>query len=289
MSVWIIYSLAALVTTVLSTILIRKLHIIGVPFKLQAGIQFILPFLGFLVWSLFKPGFLEVKFMHLVLIFVYAVFFVQLGTILAIKSITLAKNPGYALAVSRINVLIATFASVFLFGSYLSLLTFVATLIVFMFLLLLPDYSSSKGEKTNQWFWFALIGGILTSGYALGSKYFILENISFLTRMFYSFLAMSLVAGFDLYINRVKIKKIKISSEQIIFLLCSGLSTFLFNIFAQFAFEFAPNPGFVNSFIAASLVPTIFLSAYYFKDELNLKKVIGVVGVFLGLILLYTN
>lgn len=282
--VWILYSFIALITTVLSTILIRKLHLLSVPFKLQTSVQFIFPFLGFLIWILLEPKLLEIKFSHLLLVFVYAVFFVQLGTILSVKSITLAKNPAYAMAITRVNILIATFASVFLFGSYLSLMTLLSTLIIFIFSFFILDYAHSENKKSNLWFWYALGGGILTSGYALGSKYFILESVPFLTRMFYAFLAMSFVAGFDLYINRTKIK---VTKKRIIFLLSLGLLTFLFNIFAQFAFESAPNPGFVNSFIAISLIPILFLSTYYFKDELSLRKLFGVFGVFLGLILLY--
>lgn len=285
---WVIYSLIAFTTTLLATLFTRKLHLIHVSFKLQVSVQFIIPFLFFLIWGFSEPALIKINFFHLFLIFIHAIIFVQIGTILSVKSITLAKNPGYASAISRINVFIVTLASIFLFHSYLSLMTLIAILMVMIFSSLILDYSSRDiKDKNNLWFWYALGGGILTSGYALGSKYFISENIPLLTRMFYSFLAMSLVASFDLYINRERLKIKEINKEKILFLLGLGLVTFLFNIFAQRAFELAPNPGFVNVFIATSLVPVTILSVYFFKDEFNLRKILGIVGVLIGLILLY--
>ena len=74
---------------------------------------------------------------------------------------------------------------------------------------------------------------------------------------------------------------------DIVLLFGLGIFTFLFNISAQLAFEYASNPGFVNAFLAGSIIPTTFLAAYFFKDELNIRKVMGVVGILAGLIILY--
>lgn len=289
--IWIIYSSITFVTTVTVGLLIRKLYLNGVPTKLQLGMQFILPFFGFLIWILFQPQLLKINFSHLLLIIIYAVVFTQLGTIMAVKSITLAKNPGYALAITRTNVLIVTILSIFLFSSRLSWISFIAIMMIFVFSFFLLDYSNKNNDKKKFiWFWYALGSSFLTSGYALGSKYFISVDIPLLTRMFYAFLVMGSISAVDLFVSEREnlfISKIKINKVNLIFLIGIGISTFLFNIFAQLAFEYAPNPGFVNAYTSVSIIPVTYLSAYLFKDELKKWKIIGVFGVLAGLILLF--
>lgn len=286
--IWVIFSLIAFLATLWVNLLIRKIHLQNIPLRIQNWIQFTIPFLGFAIWGAFQPYQLKVDLNHLLLIIISAVAFTQVGTILANKSITLAKNPGYPVAIVRINVIITTLISILIFGSYLTLTTFTAVLIVTLSSFLLVDYSkegsAATPERKNLWLWFAIGSGILTSGYALSSKFFINENIPLLTRMFYSFLAMSIVQSTDLFISKTKIEAKKIN---LFLFLMLGISTFLFNIFAQLAFEVAPNPGFVNAFLAASILPTTFFAGYFFKDEFNKRKILGMLGIFAGLILLY--
>ncbi|GEM_PF-1796877 len=282
---WLIFSLIAFAATLLVNLLIRKIHLNSIPLRVQNCAQFIIPFLGFLIWALVQPSLFRINLFHLFLVIIFAVVFTQIGTLLANKSITLAANPGYPTAITRINALITTLASVLLFGSYLSPLTFIAILIITAASFLFVDLRKKEIRKNNNlWIWYAVGAGVLTSGYALSSKFFINENIPLVTRMFYAFLAMSIMQTADLFISKTKID-IKKADFASLFIL--GISTFIFNVFAQLAFEFAPNPGFVNAFLAAAIVPTTFFAAYFFKDELNKKKILGVLGILAGLILLY--
>lgn len=155
-------------------------------------------------------------------------------------------------------------------------------ILIFSFFLL--DFSNKDRKSRNYvWFWYALGASLLTSGYTLGSKYFINENIPLLTRMFYSFFAMGFISGIDLYINRIKLN---VSKSNLFFLIGLGITTFLFNVFAQLAFAYAPNPGFVNAFVSISIIPVTFLSVYFFKDELKIQQVLGVTGILVGLVML---
>lgn len=284
-NIWLIHSLLAFLATLSVNLLIRKIHLRNIPLRIQNSVQFIMPFLGFSVWGLFQPQMLKVDMGHLALILIFAVVFTQLGTILANKAITLSKNPGYPVAVTRTNVLITTLISVLIFNSYLNWITFSAVLVITFSSFLFVDYSKKEIHKSNNlWLWYALVSGVLTSGYALGSKFFINQNIPLLTRMFYAFFMMSFVQVGDLIVSKTKIQ---FKRFDLILFLGLGVSIFLFNIFAQLAFENAPNPGFVNAFLAASIIPTTFLAAYFFKDELNKRKVLGALGVLAGLSLLY--
>jgi uncharacterized membrane protein len=55
----------------------------------------------------------------------------------------------------------------------------------------------------------------------------------------------------------------------------------------QVGFNLAPNVGYVNATNAASISLLTLMSSIFFKDELTLKKMIGIVGVTAGLLLLF--
>lgn len=284
-SSWLFFSFIAFAATLSVNLLIRKIHLNGIPLRVQNSAQFTIPFLGFLIWAILQPGLLKIDLFHLFLVIIFSVVFTQIGTISANKSITLAANPGYPTAIIRINALLTTLVSVLLFGSYLSPLTFVAILIITAASFLFVDFEKKEIRKNNNlWLWYAIGAGVLTSGYALSSMFFINENIPLVTRMFYAFLAMSVVQGLDLVASRTKIE---IKKTGWLLLLMLGVSTFLFNVFVQLAFEFAPNPGFVNSLLAVTIVPTTLFAVYFFNDELNIRKLAGAGGILIGLILLY--
>ena len=68
-----------------------------------------------------------------------------------------------------------------------------------------------------------------------------------------------------------------------------GISNGFFNLATQFAFKTSPNIGYVNIINTASITAITLLSTIFFKDKLTLEKIIGVIGVTLGLILLLLN
>ena len=55
----------------------------------------------------------------------------------------------------------------------------------------------------------------------------------------------------------------------------------------QVGFNLAPNVGFVNAANAASISLLTLMSTFFFKDELTIKKMIGILGVTAGLLLLF--
>lgn len=279
---WVFPSLVAFLSTVVAILCYRKLQLRGVPLTIQTIGTFIIPFLGFLFWIFYEPQYLKVDFDSLLKLTITSVIFIQVGTILTIKAISLSNNPGYPVAITRTNVLITALVSVILFNSPLTWIKFLAILIIFFFSLLILDFSNKSSHSKNVWFWYALLAGVLTSGYALSSKYFINEGIPILTRLFYAFAAMAFVQGLNLVIKKPKVNLFKI---DYVLLFIIGVSTFIFDIFAQIGFQYAPNPGYVNAILTTSIVPTTFFSAVFFKDELNLKKIIGLIGVMIGLYL----
>jgi uncharacterized membrane protein len=55
----------------------------------------------------------------------------------------------------------------------------------------------------------------------------------------------------------------------------------------QYAFQTAPNVGYVNIINAASISAITILAALIFKDKLSLRKVIGVIGITGAIVLLF--
>ncbi len=93
-----------------------------------------------------------------------------------------------------------------------------------------------------------------------------------------------------LILGEIKYKKIewkKVLKNQLITLLLIGIFGASFNYFMQVGFNLAPNVGYVNATNAASISLLTLMSAFFFKDELTLKKMIGIVGVTAGLLLLF--
>jgi uncharacterized membrane protein len=85
----------------------------------------------------------------------------------------------------------------------------------------------------------------------------------------------------------VKVSKIKKSQAYAkILLLGTGIFSTLFNLGQFEAIKLAPNVGYVNAINAASISMVTVFAVILFKDELTLRKAVGVLGVTTGLILL---
>jgi drug/metabolite transporter (DMT)-like permease len=61
----------------------------------------------------------------------------------------------------------------------------------------------------------------------------------------------------------------------------------MFNVTKNLAVNIAPNIGYVNAANAGSIAALTVVSAIVFKDKLTLRKMIGVVGIFIGLVLIF--
>ena len=120
---------------------------------------------------------------------------------------------------------------------------------------------------------------------ALSSKYLLNAGVPILSR-----LILSMVVTTVLILGEILYKKVEwknASKDQLITLLLIGIFGASFSYFMQVGFNVAPNVGYVNATNAASISLLTLLSAFFFKDELTLKKMVGIVGVTAGLLLLF--
>lgn len=147
------------------------------------------------------------------------------------------------------------------------------------------DKSNNKANSDKRWLPYT-IGAFFCWGLlALSSKYLLNLGVPILNRLILQMLVVTFLIFYEISIKSVKI--LAVSKEQLIILLLIGLSGASYAYFMQVGFNLAPNVGYVNAANAGSISLLTLMSTVIFKDDLNLKKLIGIIGVTLGLILLF--
>jgi uncharacterized membrane protein len=147
------------------------------------------------------------------------------------------------------------------------------------------DKNKNKTKSNKLWLPYT-IGAFFCWGLlALSSKYLLNIGVPILTRLIYSMIIVTFIT-----LGEMKAKKINLfasSKPQIITLILIGVFSASFNYFMQVGFNLAPNVGYVNAANAASISLLTLMSTFIFKDDLSLRKMIGIIGVTVGLIVLF--
>lgn len=247
--------------------------------------MFLIPCFAYLIIVLSQHLSLIISFRHLILIMISSFFFSYLGNLFSLKSIKIAPNPGYSLIISKSYVVFTSVAAVFLFNSSLTFKSILPILLIVVFssLIVSEKKSVQKHNLSKTWLFYALISFFAWGFLALMDKYLISQGVNILARLFYLSLFVSLM-----FLSDIKKKSINFSltKSQWLTLILLGVFGFLFNYYMLLGYKLAPNPGYINAVNAASISLLTLLSAYFFHDELNLRKLIGIFGVTAGLILL---
>jgi len=138
--------------------------------------------------------------------------------------------------------------------------------------------------ENRKWLIFSLGAFLAWGNLALVSKYLINQGIPVTVTLFYWTFIVSILIFIESKVRRIKIN---INNNTLLIFLLMGVSSTLFNLFMQVGYIYSPNPGYINAANASSISLLTLLSAFFFKDELNSRKVVGVLGVTAGLILLF--
>lgn len=266
---------------------VRKSNALKTPRQLNNLAMFLVPVLLYLALTVrTSTSFLNLPPIAYVLIVIQGIFFSYLGNVFSLKGIENAPNPGYSLIISKSYVVFTAVASVFIFSAPLTIKTIIAiTLIILFSALITIDKRSKIATANTSWLPYT-IGAFFCWGFlALSSKYLLNLGVPILTRLILSMLVTTLlIIGETLY---KKVEWRKVTKDQLSTLVLIGVLGASFNYFMQVAFNLAPNVGFVNATNAASISLLTLMSALLFKDELSVKKMIGIGGVVAGLLLLF--
>ena len=265
---------------------VRRSNALKTPQQLNNLAMFLIPVLVYLVLIVKTPtNFLLTPFQYL-LIVVQGIFFSYLGNMFSLRGIEYAPNPGYSLIISKSYVVFTAVASIFIFSAPLTMSSVVAiALIIFFSALITIDKDKKRATSNSLWLPYTM-GAFFCWGFlALSSKYLLCVGVPILTRLILSMIVTTVIILGEIIYKKVEWQKV--SKDQLTTLLLIGMLGASFNYFMQVAFNLAPNVGFVNAANAASISLLTLASAFFFKDELTIKKMVGVFGVTVGLLLLF--
>lgn len=283
---WILASVLMFLSSVGCYLFIRKSTLLKTPQQLNNLAMFLIPVI---IYSFIASGShvrFELKTWEYIFIIAQGIFFSYLGNVFSLKSIEYAPNPGYSLIISKSYVVFTAIASIFLFSAPLTIKSVIAIAFIIGFsALIVIDKSKNKAESNRLWFPYTMGAFFCWGLLALSTKYLLNMGVPILVRLIYSMIVVVIFVFGEMAVKKINFKGI--SKKQVLALLMVGIFSAGFNYFMQVGFNLAPNVGFVNAANAASISLLTLMSAWIFNDELDFKKGIGIIGVTVGLLILF--
>ena len=271
-------------------LLIRKSDFLKIPTQWINLSMFIIPLAVYLIPSLLQHNNFVLTPFQFFIVIIAAIFFSYLGNTFSLKSIEFAPNPGFSLMISKSYVVMTTLVAVVAFHASLNLRSDLAILMILGFsaLIMIGDapknaHPAHEESRNSRWLLFALGAFLCWGMLSLSAKLLLTMGVQILPRLIYATAIVSV-----LILAEMKVKKVSFSlnKRQFLYLLVIGVCGSAFNFFQQTAFDTAPNLGYVNAINAGSIAAVTFCAAILFKDQLTVKKVVGVIGVLAGLVML---
>lgn len=283
---WILASILMFFSSVALYLCVRKSNTLKTPQQLNNLAMFLVPILVYLAITIKTPTNFSLSPFEYLIILIQAIFFSYLGNVFSLKGIEHSPNPGYSLIISKSYVVFTAIASIFIFSAPLTLKSVIAIAMIVVFSAILTiDRSKNRTGSSSIWLPYTM-GAFFCWGFlALSSKYLLNMGVPILTRLILAMVVVTVIIIGEILYKKIAWKKI--SKEQLIALLLIGIFGASFNYFMQVAFDLSPNVGFVNAANAASISLLTLASAFFFKDELTPKKMVGIVGVTAGLLILF--
>lgn len=286
MEKWITISIGLIISSVALYLFVRKSKDVEVPLDIQNLGMFLPPAIFVGIFNLLQKKSFEISLLHISIIGFAAFFFSWLGNIASLKALKKAPNPGYSLVISKSYVLMTSILSVWIFGSHLTTKAIIAIVLIVAFsALIIIDKRKIDDVKNNTWIWLTF-GAFLAWGFlALTLKYLTNQGLESTVILFYLMLFVSVLISIQL---ALKHSQVQLKKNYLPLFILMGIASTFFNLFIILGYQYAPNPGYINAANAGSIALVTIFSALLFKDELNLKKVFGVLGVIGSLTLLFT-
>jgi uncharacterized membrane protein len=282
---WIAYSLMMFFSSVALYLTVRKSSLIKTPTYLTNLAMFAIPLVAYVTIGIVNSTNLGITLWQGLILLVAAIVFAYGGNKASLHAIAVAPNPGYSLVLSKSYVLFTTLVAVTLLGADITLQKVLAILIIVAFsALIMINPKGAKKVKSEKWILLSFGAFFAWGMLSLSSKYLFNNGLNTIAFLIYLY---ALVTFCIVFIDKVRISKIKeVSNTAKILLLGIGVFSTLFNLGQFEAIKLAPNVGYVNAINAASISMVTVFAVILFKDELTLKKAVGVIGVTVGLALL---
>lgn len=286
---WIHHSLLMYFFSVVMYLALRKLQRMEVPSEINNFFMWGFAALTFIFIAIGTWTFPRLEWYWIIFVIITAYLFSFLGQRISLEAIKNSANPGYSLMIQKSYAIYTVVASVFLFNSELTLKNILAILVVLVFMTLLVSSDRKQAKWDPKWVRDSFLAFFAFGTLALTTKWMLNFGVDPIVRSFYVMCTLSVMFTIDLF-RRPQIKtgwkKFLNMKKYYPWYILMGVTTGLFNLFMQYAYEITPNIGYVNIFNTASIAAITLLSALIFKEELTLRKFIGVLGVSAGVVLL---
>lgn len=265
---------------------VRKSNLLKTPQQLNNLAMFLIPVVVYLFLTISTDTRFTLKPFEYFLILIQGIFFSYLGNVFSLKGIEYSPNPGYSLIISKSYVVFTAVVSIFIFSAPLSIKSAIAIVLIIAFsALIMIDKNKNKSKSNKLWLPYTIGAFFCWGMLALSSKYLLNVGVPILTRLIYSMIIVTVLIFGEMRIKKVSL--LNISKSQLLTLIMIGVFATSFNYFMQVGFNLAPNVGYVNAANAASISLLTLMSAFLFKDDLSLRKMVGIAGVTIGLFVLF--
>lgn len=281
---WVFSSLLMVFGSVSLYLTVRKSAILKLPSQFSNLAMFFVPLSIYLVLGNLNHISYTVTLPNLVLIIISAFFFAYFANVTSLRSIELAPNPGYSLVISKSYVVFTTLISVLFLGGELSPKKLFAILLIIIFsTLIVIDPTKTKSVQSNKWLAYTMYSFFGWGFLSLAIKYLSVQGMPTLAILTYLYIFVSLFIIIEKFYKKVKFS---LDKTSLFYFLAMGIFSAIFNYFNFYAISITPNVGYVNAINASSISVVTVFSALLFKDDLTHRKMLGVIGVTVGLLLL---
>lgn len=283
---WIAYSTVLFVGSVTYYLLVKKIQKLGVNRTLYMAINYLMPLVLYFALILISGKSFVMSPLGFLVTLLSAILFNYIGTIIAFKAVESAPNIGYSVIIQKSYAIYTSIASVFLFGSELPIYKFFAILLILFFTgLIAIDVNVKKKASIGKWAWLSFIVFFLFGGITLSSRYAVILGEDPLVFLFWVILTSAVISVFQ-YLKENKGKWPKVDEKTLLWLFAMSLAVSVFYWGLNMSAATSPNVGYTGAINASSNAALTVASAIIYKEELKLRKLIGVVGVVIGLIIL---
>lgn len=280
---WIVASALMAISSVVLYLAARKSSLIKNSVQYNNLSMFLIPIFLYSAIANRTGADMSITPYQLLIVILMGIFFSWLGNIASMMSIEYAPNPGYSLVLSKSYVVFTTIVAVFIFNAQLNLQTILAILTIILGSALVSVGKSSNVNVNPKWLPLSILAFFCWGMLSLTSKYLLNIGLGIYPRLIYNMIVVSVLIIVEIW----RFKKFVIPSKlQLILLILIGIGSASFNYFMQVAFASAPNIGYVNAINAGSISVVTLGSAILFKDELTIRKLIGVIVASIGLVAL---
>ncbi len=281
---WIIASLIMFFSSACLYLAVRKSSLQKFPTQFNNLAMFSVPLLIYLMIGISRGLNYSISLPNFIIIVIASFLFSYLGNVASLKSIEISPNAGYSLVISKSYVVLTTIISLLFLGGELTLRKGVAICLIVLFsALVIIDPKKTKKVASNLWLYYTMFAFFAWGFLSLTIKYLSLHGVNTLVMLTYLYIFVTLFIVLEALNLKVN-KNIFVSGWK--YFLSIGVFSALFNYFNFYAVSIAPNVGYINAINASSISLVTILSVLLFKDELSVRKLIGIFGVTGGLLLL---